>query len=173
MDRRRVLAGAASVGTFALAGCTGAAGDGSDGDSEETTDDTETGGAGSNTSEGGDGESDGPSITDTQFERLGDADESGGRGSIRFSDATVTCAGVIQGRNGCMEAALDAATYDASADELRVRVTTVDEGGDACTQQIVDREYEATVTFEGGLPGRVVLEHEWMDGVYEVAVATR
>ncbi|UIP00707.1 hypothetical protein Hbl1158_04945 [Halobaculum sp. CBA1158] len=184
MDRRTALSLIASVGATALAGCTGSgADDGTDGDETDgsTGDDGTDGSTGDDGTDGPDDSTteppadDGssPSITDRSFSRLGDAAEPGESASVAFDGDRVRCAGVIQGRNGCMEAELDSATYDADGDELRVRVTTVREGGDYCTQQIVDREYEAVVTFAGGLPGAVVVEHESMGEVRTATDVTR
>ncbi|WP_284012093.1 hypothetical protein [Halobaculum litoreum] len=173
MNRRRFVAAVAGAGTFVLAGCTGGADGGAGGQNGDGTPTDEPGdGTDTDTPGSGDGGT-APAIVDRSFERTGDAADAGDRASVTFGDSSVTCTGVIRGRNGCMQAALGGATYEADADELRVRVTTVREGGDSCTQQIVNRGYEATVTFEGGLPGRVVVVHESMDGVRTAAEATR
>ncbi|WP_435062938.1 hypothetical protein [Halobaculum sp. EA56] len=167
MDRRTVLAAAAGVGSAALAGCTGGSGGGGSGGGETSESETPTESA----TPSGEGEF--PRITNRSFDRTGDADEQGESASVAFDDDLVTVTGVIRGKNGCMQASLEAAEYDRGADELRVRVTTVREGGDVCTQQIVYRGYEAAVEFAGGLPASVVVEHESMDEVRTVADVTR
>ncbi|WP_348612314.1 hypothetical protein [Halobaculum rarum] len=162
MDRRTVLSLAAGVGSAALAGCTGGAGGGSGGGGEpnESPDPTETPNE----------QDEFPRITDRSFTRTGDADDQGESASVAFDTDLVTVTGVIQGKNGCMRASLAAAEYDPDTDELRVRVETVREGGDSCTQQIVYRGYEAAVEFAGGFPASVVVvEHESMG---EVRIAT-
>lgn len=158
MKRRGFIAAAIGGSVVAFAGCTG----GADGD-----DDTETP-TQRVTSRGG-----APSIADRSFTRTGDAPTQRESASVSFGDETVTCIGVIEGRNGCMAASLKAARYDAEADELRVRVTTRKEGGDVCTQQLVYRGYEAVVAFDGGLPGSVLVEYESMGGTRTITEATR
>ncbi|GAA0210286.1 hypothetical protein [Halobaculum roseum] len=172
MDRRTVLTLVAGAGSTALAGCTG--GGGSGGGDEPTTEPSETptktpAGTGPPTDTG----TGSPSVVDRSFARTGDASEPGESASVAFGGDAVTVSGVISGKNGCMQASLKSVEYDADADELRVRVETVREGGDVCTQQIVYREYEASVTFEGGLPTSVVVEHESMDEVRTVTDVTR
>ncbi|MFC6787515.1 hypothetical protein ACFQFH_17140 [Halobaculum halobium] len=166
MDRRTVLSLAAGIGSAALAGCTGGAGGGSGGDDEETSESRDP-----TPTPNEEGEF--PRITDRSFARTGDADEPGESASVAFGDDLVTVTGVISGKNGCMRASLAAAEYDADAGELRVRVETVREGGDTCTQQIVSRRYEAGVEFAGGLPASVVVEHESMGEVRTVTDVTR
>ena len=165
MDRRSVLAAATGVASAALAGCTG--GSGGSGGGETAVSETPTGSA----TTSADGAF--PRITNRSFERTGDADEQTESASVAFDDDLVTVTGVIRGKNGCMEASLETAEYDREANELRVRVTTVREGGDACTQQIVYRGYETTVEFAGGLPATVVVEHESMGEVRTVGDVTR
>ena len=167
MERRRFLASVVGSGAAALAGCTGAGGDSVDDTAETTRSGTPTR---SGTS---DGEGEFPRITNRSFDRTGDADEPGESASVAFDGDLVRVTGVVRGANGCMEASLAAAEYDADADSLRVRVTTVREGGDVCTQEIVHRSYEATVEFAGGCPTSVVVEHESMDEVRTVADVTR
>lgn len=174
MDRRTVLALVAGAGSTALAGCTGGGGSDGDGGDEPTSEPSETptetpAGTGTPT----DTETGPPSVVDRSFARTGDASEPDESASVAFGDDAVTVSGVISGKNGCMQASLKGAEYDPDADELRVRVETVREGGDVCTQQIVYRGYEATVAFEGGLPTSVVVEHESMDEVRTVTDATR
>ncbi|QZY00209.1 hypothetical protein [Halobaculum rubrum] len=167
MDRRTVLSLAVGVGSAALAGYTGGDGGGSGGGGEpgESPEPTAT--------ETPSEEGEFPWITDRSFERTGDAAESAESAFVSFDTDPVTVTGVVRGKNGCMRASLAAAEYDPDTDELRVRVETVREGGDSCTQQIVYRGYEAAVEFAGGLPTSVVVEHESMDGLRTVTDVTR
>lgn len=161
MDRRTVLALVAGAGSTALAGCTGGGSAGSDGETSDSPETTPT----------PSGEREFPRITDRSFARTGDASEPGESAAVAFDDEAVTVSGVISGKNGCMQASLTGAEYD--PDELRIRVGTVREGGDTCTQQIVYRGYEATISFGGGLPASVVVEHESMNEVRTVTDVTR
>ncbi|MBP1988273.1 hypothetical protein [Halolamina salifodinae] len=113
-----------------------------------------------------------PSITARSLEPLEGCHEAGSA-LISADGTTVTVEGCIVGKNGCMVAALDSATYDADADELTVRVVTEDESDtdEMCTQQIVHRGYRATVEFDGGLPGTTTVIHDGMDGEQQVAQA--
>lgn len=168
MERRRFLAAVVGSGAAALAGCTGGGGS-----SPATDAESPTGSAASTASSTPSGEGEFPRITDRSFSRTGDADGSGESASVAFDGDLVRVTGVVRGANGCMEASLADAEYDREADELGVRVTTVREGGDVCTQEIVHRSYEAAVEFAGGCPMSVVVEHESMDEVRTVADVTR
>ena len=117
-----------------------------------------------------------PAVSDRTFEGTGDcAAEEAGTASISFGSDAVTCTGCITGQNGCQQATLASAGYDAGKDLLTVEVTTT-AGGDtpeSCTQQIVHRGYEATFTFEGSLPNEVSVVHESMGERSEAARAKR
>lgn len=170
MDRRTVLSLAAGVGSAALAGCTGRGGGTGGTDDDETAEEPDPTATETETpNEGGEF----PRITDRSFERTGDAAEPGESATVSFGTDLVTVTGVIRGNNGCMQASLKAAEYDREANELRVRVETVHDGGDVCTQQIVYRGYEAGVEFAGGLPASVVVEHESMGEVRTVTDVTQ
>ncbi|MBV0924218.1 hypothetical protein KTS45_08385 [Halomicroarcula limicola] len=95
--------------------------------------------------------------------------------SVAFGGDTVTVEGTIWGANGCKTGRLLGAEYDAAADELTVTVGTKDreDAGDGCTQAIVEIRYRATATFEGGLPGTVVVTHDHGDGGKDVTTATQ
>ncbi|WP_277553720.1 hypothetical protein [Halobaculum limi] len=170
MDRRTFVVAAATAASTALAGCTGgsAGGGGGDGDDEDGAEDTPTATTDAPATETATGD---PSISNRSFERTGDASEQAESASVAFGEDRVTCTGVIRGKNGCMEASLESATYEAGT--LRVRVTTTKEGGDVCTQQLVYRGYEAVVDFDGGLPNRVVVEHASMGETRTVTETTR
>lgn len=167
MDRRTILSLAAGVSSAALAGCTGRGG-GTGGTGDETSEEPDPT-ATATPNDGGEF----PRVTGRSFERTGDAAEQGESATVAFDTDLVTVTGVIRGKNGCMEASLKAAEYDRDANELRVRVETVHEGGDVCTQQIVYRGYEAAVEFAGGLPASVVVEHESMGEVRTVTDVTQ
>ncbi|MFC3478209.1 hypothetical protein [Halobacterium litoreum] len=139
MRRRTVLAAAS---TLLTAGCLGAG--------------------------GGDGPS-GPGLVDTDFELVdagcGVERESA---SVSASDGVVTVAGTTTAPNGCYTAELADAT-DADG-ELRVVVAAVErEDVQGCAQCITELDYEATATFDGGLPERVVVVHRSRGGEREVA----
>jgi len=87
-----------------------------------------------------------------------DACPTPGSASVSWGETAVTVTGCLTGPTGCSVPVLSSADYDADADELAVTVTTEeDDGGGACTQALTDLGYEATMTFENGLPGRVVV----------------
>ncbi|MBX0322904.1 hypothetical protein EGH21_07660 [Halomicroarcula sp. F13] len=115
-------------------------------------------------------------MTDSEFTVTGrGSGTQASEASVTFGTDAVTVEGTIWGANGCKTAALSSADYDATADELTVAVETVDrdDAGDACTQAIVEIDYEATVQFAAGLPGRVVVTHDHGDGPTEVTTAER
>jgi len=152
MNRRRFIATAATLGAVATAGCL--ASDGSGG----TPTPTET-----------------PTMTDTTFtvqqvESGTEVDEA----TVSFEEGTVTVEGTIWGADGCTTAELASADYDPDSGELTVDVATVREeptGDVACTQAIVEIDYEATATFENGLPDTVVVTHTRGQDSTEVTTA--
>jgi hypothetical protein len=153
MKRRRVL-GLVGV-SLTMGGCVGRSSPGSPGDDTPT----ETGSPGD----------DAPTVTDRAFSRSGDCQDPESA-SVSFPD-DVLVTGCISGADGCAEAALGAADYDAGDDTLRVVVETVDTSkpGGGCTQAIVYRGYELRVSFDGELPGTVVVTHRGVEGETEVA----
>ena len=155
MERRTFLTGVAGV-LAATAGCVGSAPETPDDGPVDSDDTTETPTA--------------PSITSRSFEPRDDCPEAGSA-SISTDGSSVVVEGCITGRNGCMVAALEAATYEPDADELSIRVVTEDESDtdEMCTQQIVHRGYRVTVAFDGGLPGTTTVIHDGMDGERQVA----
>lgn len=199
MDRRRFLS--AVAGTTALgvaAGCLGTRGGG--GGSNGTSADGETDTPSSTPSQGtpsstptGDqtgtdvptetgtdaptGTPGGtPAIVDRTFRRTGDCrSDEAGTASVSFGADAVTVEGCITGNDGCQQAVLKRARYDPSDDTLTVVVTTnaADETPEACTQALVYRSYEATVSFEGGLPAEVSVVHDSIGDPREVAHASR
>lgn len=112
-----------------------------------------------------------PRITDRSFEGRENCGDPGAA-TIAVEGVTVVVEGCIAGKNGCQRPVLDRASYDARADELRVRVATeTPSDADACTQQLVDLPYTVTVTFENGRPGRTMVVHDGVDGEQQVAQA--
>ncbi|WP_053948871.1 hypothetical protein [Halolamina sediminis] len=181
MERRTFLAGTVAA-LSAVAGCVGEPPETPDNGTEPT--DTEEG-TDSEPPETDTPEDGTPEDTDTptetpagastaivsrSLEQQGDCD-SPGNVSIATEGTTVTVEGCITGRNGCMYPALAAASYDAAADELTVRVTTEDESGpdESCTQALVQRGYVVTVEFDGSLPGTTTVIHDSMDEEQQVA----
>lgn len=168
MNRRELLGSAGVVGAV-LAGCVtdGPSAPGNDGDdpgggtsSPDGTDDTDspqgTDGTGGSTDTPGE-----PAITDRSFEVT---DQGCGTGenaaSVTFGDDDVTVVGTISGANACYTAELEEATYDAEADEMTVSVRSHDPTTErACADCIVDIDYETRISFHGGLPGEVEVEH--------------
>jgi len=76
---------------------------------------------------------------------------------------TVALRGTVRGSDGCKTATLDGAAYVAGADTLTVAVVTTDRqdiADTACTEAIVEIDYEATVELAGGLPGSVAVTHD-------------
>jgi len=159
MNRRTLLRTASGVGIAALAGCGST--DGGDG--------TATGTATESTPS--------QTMTDTTFTVL--QTESGqeiDEATVSVDGTTVTVEGTIWGADGCTTAELADASYDAAADELTVAVATTEQetaGTDvACTQAIVEIDYRATVEFENGTPGTVVVTHDRGDGPETVTTAS-
>jgi hypothetical protein len=106
-----------------------------------------------------------PSVSDTAFSLT---DRGCGsqthEATITFdeSETAVDVSGTIWGNNGCYIATLQDATYDPEADTLTVEVKSKTEDSEetkACTQCIAEVDYETTVSFEGTLPGTVVVSH--------------
>ncbi|MFD1587863.1 twin-arginine translocation signal domain-containing protein [Halorientalis brevis] len=84
----------------------------------------------------------------------------------------VVVTGTIPGADGCTTAELGEVTYDEQADHLSVTVQTIDvPTSDACTQAIVEIDYEARFTFAESLPSQVSVTHDGSDGRRDVASA--
>lgn len=90
--------------------------------------------------------------------------------NVAFESKTVVVTGCIQGPNGCHQPVLKRATMDGG--KLNVVVTTEGQG-DACTQALVQRSYEARISFDGDLPKTVVVIHDSMGEQSTVATAKR
>lgn len=107
-------------------------------------------------------------IADTEFLAFGDClGERTDEAAVQHDadELEIEIAGCVTGRNGCMIAALG----DVSLSEdgtLSVLVETFDdsEPGELCTEALEDRGYRLTVTFEGGLPESIEVDHDDVDG---------
>lgn len=144
--------------------------DGTTTDADETTtdaDETTTDAGGTPTGDAG--------AFDRSFEvtDAGCAEGTSDEADARFTDDGVAVAGTIPGNNGCYAARLAGADYDDGADELVVTVESfVESEADTCTQCLVAIDYEASFTFEGSLPGTVVVRHREGDDVRTVTRAS-
>ena len=156
MDRRTVLGTVGAAGIVALTGCL--ADGGGDDTPSATGTDTATGTPTPTPAPD-------PRLTGSDFEVTSTAGGTQADSAAVTVDGTdIVVEGTIWGRNGCQTAELDSVNY--SDDTLTVAVATTQRGdaGDACTQGIVEIEYTATVAFENGLPGTVVVTHDYGDG---------
>jgi hypothetical protein len=81
------------------------------------------------------------------------------------SDSTVTVNGAIWGADGCYTATLADVAYADGVVTATVDTTERDDTGEttACTQCIVEINYEVTITFDHGLPSEVVVVHRHGD----------
>ena len=168
MHRRQLLRRTPALSALAIAGCAGDSPPAGDGGTP--TDDTPT-----------------PTPTEPpetvelaeyHFEVTGRDSSGEGTADVEFDTETyeVRFTGTIQGKNGCQTAALQAIDYDREADEvtLSVRTKKAEGAGDACTQQLVYVDYEATVSFTGGIPSQASVVHDGqpiMSGAHDSARA--
>lgn len=175
MRRRTLLRRGGLAGLLVLAGCT-SPGSGAPDDTETTSGDdepTETPNSGDEPTETptelGTDEPDGSSdvtVGESTFEvteNVSGTQVDRAEVSFEAHSETVAVDGTIWGADGCKTATLDGVDYDESADELTVRVATVDREGtedQMCTQAIVEISYEARVFFEGGLPSSATVVHD-------------
>lgn len=92
--------------------------------------------------------------------------------TVATSGETVVVEGSIPGSNGCYRAELAGADHEDG--RLTVLVRSYEDADDdtACTQSVVEIEYRAEVTFEGGLPDAVQVDHEAMGERQTVTTAT-
>lgn len=155
MKRRTLLRRTGALGALVLAGCTG---DGNDGTGQHTPtrdDASDPGGSPTPTPTG-------PTVTGTSIRTVrtdchsGDSETA--RVSVHTDERTVTVSGLLRTRDPCREAVLEAVHYDAGTETLRVDVSA-ERVGDGCVQCVGELEYEATVTFAGGVPGTVTVSH--------------
>lgn len=85
-------------------------------------------------------------------------------------DSTVTVTGTIWGRDTCSTAELAGVSLEDDTLTVTVRATRRASAGEttACGQCIVEIDYEATVSFDRGLPGEVVVVHQHGDDTERV-----
>jgi hypothetical protein len=170
MDRRELLTRFGAVlGTASLGGCLGRYRDAVGGVGETTTDSTTQGTTTTQTT------AQPPTLADTSFELLdGGCGQPTSDASVAFAEAEngVTVTGTVSGSNTCYTAKLVDASYDPETGTLDLTVASMQkEDAGACGQCIVEIEYEATATFEGGLPDSVRVVHEAMGETKTVATA--
>jgi hypothetical protein len=171
--------GSADGTTSGGGGSTTDSGDGSadapDGNASGSDDgSTDAAADGSGGSDGSDGSGDtGGStvgVADTAFDARRECSGSTGA-RVEFAEDALVATGCIRGPDGCHVAALkDVALRDGT---LRIVVTTEAEGGTdtMCSQAIVRRGYEATVSTTGGRPSTVEVVHVSMGERETVATA--
>ncbi|GAB3423762.1 hypothetical protein GCM10027435_30040 [Haloparvum alkalitolerans] len=172
MHRRTILRGAAAGVATALAGCAENSTPGDDPtDSEDGTTeagdgsddaDGDSGGSGGD-SDGGDGtptDADAPALVDAALERRGDCSEPGTAATVAFADDAVTVDGCLEAANGCIYPELASAGYEDDAFVVAVEGVDESDPDEACTQAIEYRAYEATASFEGGVPATVEVRHD-------------
>jgi hypothetical protein len=165
VNRRALLRGLAPLAAGAVAGCLG---DGRDGGG---TDDGDAGGSPTDAPEPSptdtpspDGATGGSRLVDRSFAVLEEGCGSGRESADATRDGSrVIVTGTITGSDGCHTARLAGATYARIDGRLRVEVETYVPSSTAtmaCAACLVDIDYEATFTFEGGAPGEVVIVHD-------------
>lgn len=169
MHRRQLLSAVGALTTLVLAGCTGSGApspdrddDGSSGSPTETTtptaDDSSTPADDSTPDRQLELESRELTVVDAGSGQQRDEAEI----DFRQEANEVLVTGLIWGSDGCKTAHLAEATYDTDEDRLSVAVATRDreDAGGACTQAIVEIDYEATFGFANGTPGEVTVSHD-------------
>jgi len=161
MKRRDLLRGAVAAGTVGgLAGCV---------TDSEPSDDGDAGGDDDTTTRapptlvGGD-------LTSVETDCADGDGDGGDAASVEFDDA-VDVDGTVETPNPCYDAGLEH-TYDAGTDALTVTVTVSAEDG-VCATCTGVLEYEATVDFDGGLPGTVRVRHADGDRTETVTTVSR
>ncbi|MEF8830000.1 MAG: hypothetical protein V5A23_00495 [Halobacteriales archaeon] len=157
MDRRSLLRKAGAGVVAGVAGCLGdapGAGDGTDSPTDTST----------------------PVLVGTDFsiEDVGPGQRVEEAG-VSTDGAEVVVDGTIHGNNGCYtaelaDAAVESGRLTATIRSYERRPTGTESF--ACTQAIVEIDYRATATFEGGLPDAVAVVHETPGGTDTVAETT-
>jgi hypothetical protein len=161
MERRELLTSFGAVlGTASLGGCLSQYEDIAGEAGETTTDEQDT------TTDKQDTTEQGVTLADTSFEIIDrGCGQPGSEASVSFEegDDSVGVTGTIPGANACYIAELADASYDTESGTLEVTVVSMqEEGADTCADCITEIDYEATVSFEGGLPASVRVVHEAM-----------
>lgn len=92
---------------------------------------------------------------------------------VRFEGDTVVVSGCVRGSNGCHAPHLRGTVL--KGEMLSVTVASVDtsESMEVCTDVLVENGYEVVARFDGGLPSRVEIVHDDMDGRRTVATVER
>lgn len=94
-----------------------------------------------------------------------DSAENAADAEFNEDEGTLVVTGTIVGSNGCMTADMGSASYDPDADRFDVNVVTTErEDSGMCTQQLIGIDYEATFSFENGIPSGVSVSHDG-DGI--------
>lgn len=98
--------------------------------------------------------------------------ESPGEASIdvRAGDREIQVRGCVVGNTGCHIAAIEAADYG-SGGPFRIVVAAIDDSGpdELCTQVLTERGYLITARFDGGVPDRLEVVHDDVNGRATVA----
>lgn len=168
MNRRDVLRATGVVAAGGIAGCGGAS---VEGDDPTDTAVSTTGGARSTTESdaGATTTATTPPSMGTPELTVGGSDCLSGEGgaTVTFGEGEVTVEGTVAAPNPCYSPELSASDYDPQADELSLTVAAVrdTEEGQVCVTCVGGIRYTATVPFESGLPGRVVITHDGTETV--------
>lgn len=79
--------------------------------------------------------------------------------SVAFDEGTVTVTGTIWGSDACYTAVLSDVSLDGGALTVVVAAERDADEDTACADCIAEVDYQATVTFDGGLPAEVTVVH--------------
>lgn len=93
--------------------------------------------------------------------------------SVRFGDG-VSVTGRIVGEDACQTATFGSVAYDGTRLEVVIETTPAEGTEDrVCADCLIDISYEASFTFAGSLPERVVVTHRAMGQTQVVADVSR
>jgi hypothetical protein len=92
-----------------------------------------------------------------------------GQASVTFGTDGVGIDGCFETNSTCREPTLADLKYDSGSDTLSVLVASALNDDPVCSPTFTTYDYTATVRFEGGVPGRVVVVHDNYDGRTVVA----
>lgn len=174
MHRRQVLSGLGAVAALAIGGCTGSdtPAAGRDGDDSSDTGSGQRTETTTPTADGSSTPADEDSAPDQQIrlesreftvvDRENGRQHDDARVGYRTDANEVSVEGTIWGSDGCKTARLARATYDADEGRLSVAVVTTDrtDTAEACTQALVEIDYESTFSFSNGTPDEVAVSHD-------------
>ena len=95
--------------------------------------------------------------------------------TVSFDDETetVTVTGCVRGSNGCHEPALSRAAVEETTLALTVESVDTSTENEFCTTVVVENGYRVIVSMTEGLPHRVAVTHDDMDGTETVLTSTR